>query len=256
MHNFSPPPATPAFLGCAACRILVPWPGMESLPPAVEVGNLNYWTAREIPMHNPLSLGPMRSMMMKRLGSMEGFIRQNMGALSNPQTHPQLLAPITPSWSFLFAWAGSPRGSLVWWWFLTILGGHRVLAFDWPVPSKYSKNHGDGTSVGNTPWETEWMSADDEWKDCIHFLWLSFRWLQTWWFPTVRMYCPTVCRSSLTQASLNSIKMSARLHPFRRLVRAGEWVMGEESVFLPFLASGGSHIPWLVARLSSDIACL
>ena len=61
---------------------------MESLPPAVEVGNLNYWTAREIPMHNPLSLGPMRSMMMKRLGSMEGFIRQNMELLATPKhTH-------------------------------------------------------------------------------------------------------------------------------------------------------------------------
>ena len=32
--------------------------------------------------------------------------------------------------------------------------------------------------------------------------------------------------------------------------------MGEESVILPFLASGGSRIPWLVACLSSDIACL
>ena len=57
---------------------------MEPLPPAMGVGSLNYWTAREIPMHNPVNLGPMSSMMMKKLGSMEGFIRQNMGALGNP----------------------------------------------------------------------------------------------------------------------------------------------------------------------------
>ena len=99
-------------------------------------------------MHNPLSLGPMRSVVMKRLGSMEGFIRQTTGTLGNLQTRPQLLAAIIPSWSFLLPGAGSPRGSLVWWWFLTILRGNRVLVFDWPVPSKYNKNHGDGTSVG------------------------------------------------------------------------------------------------------------
>ena len=33
----------------AACRILVPWPGMEPTPPAVEAWNLNHWTAREVP---------------------------------------------------------------------------------------------------------------------------------------------------------------------------------------------------------------
>ena len=32
-----------------ACRILVPQPGMERAPPAVEVWNLNHWTAREVP---------------------------------------------------------------------------------------------------------------------------------------------------------------------------------------------------------------
>ena len=36
----------------AACRILVPWPGIEPLPSAVEVQNLNHWTAREVPQHD------------------------------------------------------------------------------------------------------------------------------------------------------------------------------------------------------------
>ena len=31
-------------------RILVPQPGMEPLPPAVETRNLNHWTAREVPI--------------------------------------------------------------------------------------------------------------------------------------------------------------------------------------------------------------
>ena len=32
-----------------ACGILVPWPGIEPVPPAVEVQSLNYWTTREVP---------------------------------------------------------------------------------------------------------------------------------------------------------------------------------------------------------------
>ena len=31
-----------------ACRILVPRPGIEPVPPAVEVQSLNHWTAREV----------------------------------------------------------------------------------------------------------------------------------------------------------------------------------------------------------------
>ena len=34
----------------AACRILVPWPGIKPVPPpAVEAWSLNHWTAREFP---------------------------------------------------------------------------------------------------------------------------------------------------------------------------------------------------------------
>ena len=33
----------------AACRILVPWPGIEPMPPTVEVLGPNYWTAGEFP---------------------------------------------------------------------------------------------------------------------------------------------------------------------------------------------------------------
>ena len=32
-----------------ACKILVPWPGIEPMPPAVETWSLNHWTAREVP---------------------------------------------------------------------------------------------------------------------------------------------------------------------------------------------------------------
>ena len=36
--------------GCAmACGILVSWPGIESMPPALEVKSLNHWTTREVP---------------------------------------------------------------------------------------------------------------------------------------------------------------------------------------------------------------
>ena len=33
-----------------ACGILVPQPGMEPMPPAVEARGLNHWTAREVPV--------------------------------------------------------------------------------------------------------------------------------------------------------------------------------------------------------------
>ena len=36
----------------AGCRILVPWPGIEPVPPAVEAQSLNHWTAREVPLGN------------------------------------------------------------------------------------------------------------------------------------------------------------------------------------------------------------
>ena len=34
---------------CTACGILVPQPGMEPMPPAVEARSPNHWTAREAP---------------------------------------------------------------------------------------------------------------------------------------------------------------------------------------------------------------
>jgi len=35
-----------------ACEILVPWPRIEPMPPAVEARSLNHWTSREAPHHN------------------------------------------------------------------------------------------------------------------------------------------------------------------------------------------------------------
>ena len=35
-----------------ACGILVPRPGIEPVPPAMEVQSLNHWTAREVPLIN------------------------------------------------------------------------------------------------------------------------------------------------------------------------------------------------------------
>ena len=35
--------------GCAACGILVPWPGLEPRPTAVKTPSPNHWTARELP---------------------------------------------------------------------------------------------------------------------------------------------------------------------------------------------------------------
>ena len=34
---------------CMACRILVPWSGTKSMPPAMETWNPNRWTTREFP---------------------------------------------------------------------------------------------------------------------------------------------------------------------------------------------------------------
>ena len=37
------------WLSAVACGILVPWPGIEPGPPAVEVQNPNLWTHQEFP---------------------------------------------------------------------------------------------------------------------------------------------------------------------------------------------------------------
>ena len=39
------------FFGCSGwyAGILVPWPGIKFMPPAVEAWSLNHWTSREIP---------------------------------------------------------------------------------------------------------------------------------------------------------------------------------------------------------------
>ena len=35
---------------CVVCGILVLWPAIEPVPPAVETRSLNHWTAREVPL--------------------------------------------------------------------------------------------------------------------------------------------------------------------------------------------------------------
>ena len=41
---------------CAACGILVPQPGIEPVPPAVEAWSPNHWTAREVHIYLPTYL--------------------------------------------------------------------------------------------------------------------------------------------------------------------------------------------------------
>ena len=42
---------------CAACGILVPWPGIEPSPSAVKAPSPNHWTAREFPQKTSKYLG-------------------------------------------------------------------------------------------------------------------------------------------------------------------------------------------------------
>ena len=46
---------------CESCWILVPWPGIEPVPPAVEAQSLNHWTTREIPRSIFLSISHLQS---------------------------------------------------------------------------------------------------------------------------------------------------------------------------------------------------
>ena len=39
-----------------ACGILVPRPGIEPSPPALEAQSVNHWTAREVPIFHFLTL--------------------------------------------------------------------------------------------------------------------------------------------------------------------------------------------------------
>ena len=38
------------YIGCRACRILVPQPDIEPVPPAVDAQSPNHWTAKEFPV--------------------------------------------------------------------------------------------------------------------------------------------------------------------------------------------------------------
>ena len=40
-----------------ACRILVPRPGIEPMPPALEVWILNHWITREVPLDAEREVG-------------------------------------------------------------------------------------------------------------------------------------------------------------------------------------------------------
>jgi len=53
----------------AACGILVPQPGVEPAPPALEVQSLNYWIAREV----------------RRFSEV---VRKHQGVRTEDQTHP------------------------------------------------------------------------------------------------------------------------------------------------------------------------
>ena len=38
------------FWSChVVCGVLVPWPGMEPIPAALEAQSLNHWTSKEVP---------------------------------------------------------------------------------------------------------------------------------------------------------------------------------------------------------------
>ena len=48
--------------GRAACGILIPRPGIEPMPPAVEVHSPNHWTAMEVPYSIFLIIGLLSSL--------------------------------------------------------------------------------------------------------------------------------------------------------------------------------------------------
>ena len=78
-----------------ACGILVPQPGIEPTPPAVEAQSLNHWTAREVP--TPILLNYMLALILLMfliLGitycCLTGKIRIWLPTLLYPTTHVQL----------------------------------------------------------------------------------------------------------------------------------------------------------------------
>ena len=44
---------------CVPCGILIPWPRIEPVPPAMEVESLNHWITKKV--HISLSLRPVSS---------------------------------------------------------------------------------------------------------------------------------------------------------------------------------------------------
>ena len=69
---------------CSACGILVPQPGIEPVPPAVEAQSLNHWTSREVPRQGFLSVLFTVVSSVPRKGSLH-FCRMKQGILSPHQ---------------------------------------------------------------------------------------------------------------------------------------------------------------------------
>ena len=79
----------PNFSGNAACRILVPWPGVETASPAMEVLSLNYWATRFLCLKDVTSNWELReshSVLLGYLGSIENC-RWNRRTKSNQPTN-------------------------------------------------------------------------------------------------------------------------------------------------------------------------
>ena len=205
---------------CRACRILVPWPGVEHVLPAVETWILNHWTAREV-------LPPF--LFTFSWGSMVGFPGGSEGKAS--------------------ACNVGDLGS--------IPGSGRSPGEGNDNPLQYSlagKSHGQRSLAGYSPWGhkeldmTEWLNKET-WKYCfseaatqVHTL--SRPLLVTSavlgiWTPSVGLFRADFdCAWSPSLASQSSV-CSHSPHPLILPMPAGwSWCQGLQWYFCCYLCSG------------------
>ena len=102
---------------CAACTILVPWPGMEPAPPALEVWSLNHWTTRGSPREATVNMVKASVWWCQWSSKFDNPQRKIIG-LGNKIEIKQLIGKVLP---FMKSCKFYYFNLLDWWWWFNII---------------------------------------------------------------------------------------------------------------------------------------
>ena len=83
-------------LHCASCGILVPQPGIEPVPLALEEQSLNHWTTREVPELDTFDSSVFKHYLLSASPSSQLSLSSSFSPLSDPSQPFAVPSPLTP----------------------------------------------------------------------------------------------------------------------------------------------------------------